>query len=108
MKFPAGFYWVLIWGCLMGCGSGAPTESQIATALKRDFRQLEKVSLGLSRAALKDIQIVEKRRVPEEPGTYEIQVTARVFTRIGNIHATRPCSTTVKLKQINNQWTLVD
>ena len=92
----------------MGCGCGAPTESQITTALKRDFKQLEKVSLGLTKAALRDIRVVEKRKVPNAPGIYEVQVTARVLTRIGNITGTRPCSATIRLMQINNQWTLVD
>ena len=41
-------------------------------------------------------------------GAYEIEVTATVATRIGGINAVRTCTTIIKLKKINNRWTLID
>ena len=40
--------------CPMDCGSGAPSDTQIATALIRDFKTLEKASLGCTKGRAKE------------------------------------------------------
>jgi len=91
----------------MACGNGAPSDTQIAKTLIRDFKKLEQASLGFTKAALEDIRIGYKRRLRDRRA-YEIEVTATVATRIGGMNAVRPCTTKIKLKKINNRWTLID